>query len=216
MRLVNCAQRSPEWIAARLGRLTSSCAADMLTTLKDAKKEAAGRRNLRIRLALERVTGRSQEREYISPAMQDGIDREAAALGAYESLTAAFVTRVGFVAHTSLMAGCSPDGFTVDGGLVEAKSPMAATHWEYLKTGVIPGEYQKQIVHQLWITGAPWCDWLSFHPEFPESLRVKLVRVLRVQAEIDSYELMARQFLREVDRDVDEIEARASGLRPVA
>src|SRR5688500_8134096 len=42
-------QRSYEWFALRAGRLTGSCAADMLATLK-GKAEAAARRDLRLRL----------------------------------------------------------------------------------------------------------------------------------------------------------------------
>lgn len=206
----DCVQRSPQWFAARLGRLTSSCADDMLATLKDTKKEAAGRRNLRMRLVLERVTGKSQEGAYISQAMQDGIDREVDAVGIYEALTGHLLSTVGFCAHDTLMAGCSPDGYIGEfEGLAEIKSPIPATHWDYLRTGTIPLEYQRQILHQLWITGAQWCDWLSFQPDFPERLRVKLVRVARNPAEIDSYELMVRGFLRTVDAEVEQLLALA-------
>ena len=212
MKILAVEQRSDAWFQARLGKLTSSAAADMLATLKSSKGEAAGRRNLRIRLVLERITGRSQESDYVSPAMQTGIDREADAAGVYEALTGRLLQSVGFVQHETLMAGCSPDGYLDDfAGLVEIKSPMAATHWDYLKTGIIPGEYQKQIVHALWITGARWCDWLSYHPEFPETLRVKLVRMERNRADVDAYELMARQFLAECDKEVDEL-AKLAGL----
>src|SRR5262245_52635588 len=99
-------QRSPEWVALRLGRVTSSCAAEMLARLKDPKAEAAGRRNLRVRLTLERVTGRSLESAYVSPAMQQGIAREVDALTLYEGLTGRLLRPVGFVAHEELMAGC--------------------------------------------------------------------------------------------------------------
>lgn len=199
-------QRSDEWRQLRLGRLTSSCAADMLATRKD-KSEAAGRRNLRVRLALERVTGRSCESGYESAAMLQGKEREADARGLYEAITGCFLRSVGFVAHDSLLAGCSPDGVVGEyEGLVEAKCPLAATHWDYLRTGTVPDEYVKQVQHQLWITGANWCDWISFHPDFPEPLRMKLVRIDRDQAAMKAYELLVRQFLAEVDRDVAEIE----------
>src|SRR5712691_1647113 len=55
-------QRSAAWTQVRLGRLTSTGAAPMLATIKSG--EAAERRNLRIRLALETLTGRSQESDY--------------------------------------------------------------------------------------------------------------------------------------------------------
>jgi len=203
--LVDVDQRSPEWIAARLGRLTSSRAADMLATIKSGQ-EAASRRNLRVQLVLERLTGRSHENGYASAAMKIGIEREADAIAAYEAITGRVLQRTGFLAHPSLMAGASLDGHCNDfEGIAEIKSPIPATHLDYLRTGTIPGEYYKQIVHALWITGAQWCDWLSFNPDFPEPLQVKLVRVPRNESEIKSYELAARLFLDEVERDAAEV-----------
>lgn len=202
-------QRTADWYAARLGRITSSRAADLLATIK-SKGEAAGRRNYRIQLVLERITGRSQENGFVSAAMQQGTDRETDALALYEAVTGNLLQTTGFLAHDTLMAGCSPDGYINDyEGIAEIKSPIPATHWDYLKTGVVPGEYHKQIVHALWITGARWCDWLSFNPDFPAPLQSKLVRVWRDDAEIDSYEIMARQFLSEVDAETRAVEQMA-------
>jgi hypothetical protein len=194
-------QRSPEWYAVRLGKLTGSRAADMLATIKSGA-EAAGRRNLRVQLVLERLTGRSQEKDYQSAAMLQGTERECDAIATYQALTGDLITPTGFCQHDTLLAGCSLDGHIGDyDGICEIKAPLAATHLDYLKSGVIPGEYRKQITHALWITGAQWCDWLSFNPDFPPALRVKLVRVTRDAAEIASYEIMVRAFLAEVERE---------------
>jgi len=199
-------QRSPEWHQLRLGKVTGSVAADMLATIKSGG-EAAGRRNLRVRLVLERVTGRSQENGYQSAAMQQGIEREPDAYALYEALTGRLLTSSGFIAHDTLAAGCSLDGYVPYGnefeGIIEIKSPIAATHLEYVKTGVVPGEYLKQIQHGLWLTGARWCDWLSFNPDFPEGLQVKLVRVRRDEAALAEYEKKLTNFLAEVDREVE-------------
>lgn len=199
-------QRSPEWRAIRCGKLTASCAADMLATTQ--KKEwAAGRKNYRMRLVLERITGKPQESGYLSQAMQDGMDREIDAQGIYEAVTGNLLRSVGFVEHDTLMAGCSPDGVIGNfEGIAEIKCPMAATHMEYLRTGIVPGDYLKQITAALWITGAQWCDWLSFHPDFPEYARVKLVRVDRDEAAIAAFDQLARDFLAEVDAGVAELE----------
>ena len=198
MIVIDCEQRSDEWRKARLGRLTGSNAAAMLATIQ--KGEAAGRRNLRAQLVLERLTGKSAEKSFESQAMKDGVEREADALLQYEMLTGQIVTRTGFLAHDTLMAGCSLDGHIGEfEGIIEAKSPIAATHLEYLETGTVPGEYLKQITHNLWITGAAWCDWLSYQPDFPESLQVRQVRVMRDEAAIAEYEAKAKAFLAEVD-----------------
>lgn len=203
-------QRSAEWFAIRAGKLTASRASDMLSTIKTG--EAAPRRNYRAQLVLERLTGKPQENGYVSKAMQDGIDREPDAAALYEALTGRLITPTGFLAHLTLPAGCSLDGHVGEfEGLVEIKCPIPATHLDFLKSGIVPGDYVKQATHQLWITGAQWCDYVSYHPDFPEPLQAKVARIQRNEAEITSYELLARQFLSEVDRELDEL-AKIAGV----
>ena len=203
--VVNAEQRSDAWHAARLGRLTGSRAADMLAAGKGGA-EAAGRRNLRVQLMLERLTGRSHDRGFVSAAMQQGIEREPDAQAMYEALTGRMLNLTGFVSSDSIMAGCSLDGHVGDfEGIIEIKSPLAATHLEYLRTGVVPPDYMKQILHSLWITGARWCDWLSFNSDFPESLQVKLVRVARNEAAVADYERRALAFLAEVEIEYEAV-----------
>lgn len=186
----------------------------MLATLKSGKGEAASRRNLRVQLALERVTGRSLDSGFQSKAMEQGIEREFDAALAYEALTGQFLTPTGFLSHYILRAGCSLDGHVGDfEGIIEIKSPIPATHLEYLRTGKIPGDYYSQVIHGLWISGAAWCDWMSYSPEFPEPLQVKLVRVERNEAEILAYELAVRLFLDEVDREVSAVVQMAEAAR---
>ncbi len=180
----------------------------MCATIKSG--EAAARRNLRTQLVLERLTGRSQESTYQSPAMAQGIEREADACAVYEAVASRLLQTTGFLQHPSLMAGCSLDGHVGDfEGIVEVKCPIAATHLEYLRTGTIPADYLKQIIHGLWISGAAWCDWLSYNPDFPEPLQVRLVRVTRDETQMKAYELLVRQFLAECDREFTELEAMA-------
>lgn len=203
-------QRSPEWYQARLGRLTGSCANDMLSANKSGG-EAAGRRNLRVRLMLERITGVSQDNGFQSADMIHGVETEAEALAAYEARTGSLISRVGFLQHTTLMAGCSPDAhldeFT---GLVSVKCPKQATHLETLKTKTVPTEYLRQIQHELWITGAQWCDFLSFDPRWPAHLQVFLTRVTRNSLDMKAYEQAALAFLKEVDVEVEAVKGLAA------
>jgi hypothetical protein len=180
----------------------------MLAAVKTG--EAAGRRNLRLRLVLEQITGKVQERGFVSSAMQDGIDREAEARGEYEALTGELVENTGFVRHDSLMVGCSLDGcvFAEDGTIrhiLELKCPEPSAHLSYLRTGDIGAKYRAQILHSMWVTGAQSCDWMSYQPEFPESLRTRLVRVERDEAAIRDYEAKALAFLAEVEAECAEL-----------
>jgi hypothetical protein len=202
--VIDCEQKSPEWYAARLGRLTGSVASDMQAKIKTG--EAAARRNLRVRLALEAITGKSLEDEYQSKDMARGIEREGFSLAAYEAVTGQIVERTGFLSLGPIMAGCSLDGFVDNrNGIVEAKNPKPATHLEYLRTRKIPSDYRWQCVHNLWVTGADYCDFVSHNVDFPEELQYLCMRIERDAAEIRAYADVASQFLAEVAVEISEI-----------
>lgn len=207
--ILTCEQRSEEWHAARAGRFTGSVAADAMDTIKSGAFSAS-RKHLRARLALERITGRPQERKFTTEAVQNGVDKEPLALGRYEAETGEIVTRVGFLSHNELMAGCSLDAAIMSGGrivgIVEGKAPESATHLEYLKPPhIIPPDYRWQCLHNLWVSGAEWCDFISFDDRFPDDLQYLCVRLHAEPKEIRAYEIAALRFLAEVAEEVDEI-----------
>jgi predicted phage-related endonuclease len=210
--ILTCEQRSQEWHEARRGRLTASVAGEMLATIKTG--EAAARRNLRIRLVLERLTGKVQERGFVSQSMQDGIDREAEARAYYEMLTGDAVENTGFIRHDDWMVGCSLDGCVFEDGrivkILELKSPEPSAHLSYLRTGQIGKDYEAQVLHSLWLTGAESCDWMSYQPEFPEHLRAKRITITRNEAAIADYEAKALAFLAEVERECEELRRMAA------
>ena len=200
----DAAQRSEAWQAARCGRLTASRAKDILTTIKTG--EAAARRDYRLQLVVERLTGEPQENGFVNADMQRGIELEAAAFAAYEAVTGQLLDRCGFVAHDALMIGCSPDGVVDDfTGIVELKVPRSATHLRYLREGGVPAEHAAQILHSLWVTGAAYCDFLSYDPRFPTSLQTCYLRVPRDERAIAEYEQRALVFLAEVQAEVEAV-----------
>lgn len=198
---IRCEQRSAEWFQARCGRVTSSLAADCFRKTKSGY--STSRRNALMRLALERVCGKPLEKPYQSEAMKDGIEREQAAFRAYEALTGNLLLQSGFLKHDTLMIGASLDGHSHDFRLiVEAKCPIPATHWEYVRSGVVPLDYYRQIQHQAFVV--PECeqvDFLSHHPDFPIELRTKVVSLSRTDLKLDEYEKDLVPFLNEVDNE---------------
>lgn len=195
-------QRSEAWHQARVGLLTGSRAGDMLATTTTGPSKS--RTNLRVQLALERVVGRPVGSDYQSVAMRVGQERESAALMRYEVQTGHLLHPVGFVRHTMLRAGCSPDGVVgAFQGLVEVKSPGPPQHLQTLRRGVegISKDYRAQIDHGLWLTGAAWCDFVSYNPEFPEALQLAIVRVLRNDFMLMAYGRAVETFLAEVDEE---------------
>lgn len=179
-----------------------------MATIKSG--EAAARRDLRVRIVCERLTGRPEEDTYVNADMQRGIDREADAFAAFESLTGILVERVGFLAHDTLMVGCSPDG-VMDGftSLLELKVPRSATHLRYLKTGGIPPEHRAQLQHSLYVTGADVIHFASFDDRFPPALQLFVARLDRKDADLGAYEAAARAFLSEVDIEVQALRTMA-------
>src|SRR5215510_4531737 len=203
--VIDAPQQSDAWKAARLGRLTSSRANDMLATRKDGKPSAS-RDNLRVQLVLERITKCPQERTFQSAAMDYGLAMEPEAFAAYEAMTGQMVQRSGFLSHNELMAGCSLDGHVGNyQGIVEIKCPIPATHLDYLRTSQIPTEYLRQVQHALWVSGAEWADWMSYERSFPERLRTKIVRVHRSDLDMAAYALAVRLFLSEVEKQEAEL-----------
>lgn len=203
--IIDCEQRSPEWFACRAGRLTGSCAADMMRTIKSGAPSTS-RKHLLMRLALERITGRPQEREFTTAAVQHGIDLEPAASARYEAETGELLERVGFLSLSAVMAGCSLDAFVYGRkGIIEGKAPESATHYEYLRTKQIPADYRWQCIHNLWVSGAGYCDFISFDDRFPDELQYLCVRLERNESEIKAYESAALRFLAEITVEVAEI-----------
>lgn len=203
-------QRSDEWFRVRLGKLTSSDAATIYAQGRAKGSESTSRRNLRLALALQRVTGRVAP-SYQNQAMLDGIEREAEARRLYQAVSGEWIDETGFCEHDSLAAGCSVDGHTPEfRWLVEIKCPQPAAHWEFVQTGMIPQDYVYQITHQAWITGAEWTDFVSYNPDFPESIMLKIVRVETRLLDLKSHEYSVKSFLFEVDAVEREIRERAS------
>lgn len=191
------AQGTAEWLQERCGLATASRFKDVLATVRSG--EAAGRRNYRAQLVVERLTGQPQE-TYQNAAMAWGTEHEPYARIAYEAHTGLIVQEVGFIKHPTLMAGCSPDGLVEDNGLVEIKAPyQSAVHIDALLGGIVPPEHIPQIMGQLWLTGREYCDFVSYDSRLPERLQLFVYRVHRDEKYIFNLEGEVIKFLKEVD-----------------
>jgi hypothetical protein len=135
--------------------------------------------------------------------MQWGTEQEPAARAAYERVTGTSVEETGFVAHDTLLAGCSPDGLVDWDGLIEIKCPYnSANHIETLLRGM-PDEHIPQVQGQMWITGRQWCDFVSFDPRMPEPLQLHIQRINRDPGFIADLEARITIFLQQVGIQVE-------------
>lgn len=198
-------QRTDEWFAARLGKVTASRVADIIAKTK-AGEYTAGRDNLMAQLAIERLTGQAQE-SYSSASMQWGTDQEPFARAAYEIATGQMVEECGFISHPMIAnAGASPDGLVGDDGLVEIKCPNTATMIETLLTQKVPSKYITQMQMQMACTGRQWCDFVSFDPRLPAKAQLWICRVPRNPEFIIKMEMEIVKFL-------DELNVKATKLK---
>jgi hypothetical protein len=167
--------------------------------------------NLRAALVAERLTGRPQEPGYVSKDMERGIVMEPVARRAYEALTGLLVRESGFLAHDGMPIGCSLDGHLGDfQHLVSFKCPKTATHLRYLDAGSVPDEYEPQMLHELWVTGAECYTFVSYDDRLPAPLDLFHVTVSRadVRVPLTLYADKASQFLADVDAYVARLKAR--------
>ncbi len=190
-------QKSAEWFAARLGRVTASRVSDVMAATKSGP--SASRKNYMMELLCQRLTGKAEE-GFTSAAMQRGTDLEPIARSAYEVDMGVMVVETGLILHPSGIAfGASPDGLVGDDGLVEIKCPNTATHVEFLRTGKPDGKYLWQMAAQMECAGRAWCDFVSFDDRLPEPLQYRRVRIERDDKKIGEMMAGISSFLSELD-----------------
>ena len=196
MLIVECnEQRSPEWYAARRGKITASAADRLLTTAKQ--------KTYAQELLVEILTNEESD-NYVNEAMQWGIDNEAAAVDWYWWTTSVAPEHVSFCLYNNDdgpwkrlggIAGASPDGLIATDGLIEIKCPTSRVHLEHLENG--PSEkYVAQIQWQLFVTNRKWCDFVSFDPRFQEPLNGCIHRIERDE---DAIEKLAKGAIKVLD-----------------
>lgn len=199
-------QGTDAWRQQRLGKVTASRIADLTARTKTGW--GASRANYLAELLVERLTGEPTV-GFQSAAMQWGTEQEPEARAAYQFMRDCAVEECGFFDHPRIaMAGASPDGLVGDDGLVEIKCPNTATHIETLQGAAIPAKYIGQVQWQMACTGRAWCDWVSFDPRMPASMRLFVQRIERDAKMIGELEKQVCDFLTELDAKVKDLTER--------
>ena len=190
-------QRTDEWFTARLGKVTASRICDVMATIKSG--EAAARKNYRMELLCQRLTGKRED-GFVSAPMQRGTDLEPIARSAYEIDKQVMVDECGLIDHPTIaMFGASPDGLVNADGMLEIKSPNTAQHIDFLRTRKPDTKYIWQMTAQMACADRAWVDFVSFDDRLPESLQYATVRIERDQKREDEMLEAIRSFLAELD-----------------
>ena len=201
-------QRTEEWFQQRLGKVTASRISDVIAKTKTGV--STSRQNYLVQLVSERLTGKKGD-SFVNQAMLDGIEREGAARELYMQTRGVSVTEVGFFDHPTIaMSGASPDGAVnaeEDGkyaGLIEIKCPIETTHTNTLMSKSVPSKYMPQIQWQMSSVSpnVKWCDFISFNPNFPDTMQLFVARVERDNDYIAELEAEVVKFLDEVEQTI--------------
>jgi putative phage-type endonuclease len=204
----NLTQNTPEWLAARRGRATASRCYDIIRKVgkDDKKRYSADRYDYLMELVVEHLTGRASD-NYVSQAMEWGIEQQPFAQGAYEVHKGTSVDSIGLVVHPSVeLFAASPDGLVDDDGLVEFKCPTTRVHLEYIKAGVVPEEYIPQVNAQMaCMPEREYCDFVSFDPRVPFGMQLFIRRHHRDKERIAELELEVNKFLAELAYELMEL-----------
>lgn len=202
MIVIDCEQGSPEWHAARAGKVTASRIANLVRNVANGKPSAM-RATYMAELVAERLTG-SQEPGFTSADMQHGKDFEDEAARNYAFIHGVDVTPVGFVIHPTIeMSGCSPDRLVGSDGLLQIKCPTTKVHIASLLGSRIEPDYVKQMQWELECTGRAWCDFVSYDPRMPVDMQLHVMRVERDETEIARLRSAVVDFLGELDGMVE-------------
>ena len=167
----DAAQGSPEWFLSRLGIPTASRFSELLTS---QGKPSASQTGYMYELLAEQMAGTPEE-SFSNAWMERGNELEPMAREYYEIQTGLTVEQSGFVTTDDRSAGGSPDGLTPTGG-IEIKCPKRANHIAYLLGGKCPAKYTQQVQGLMWIFERDHWDFVSYHPEMPAQLIVRVDR----------------------------------------
>ncbi len=192
------AQGTPEWLQARVGRITASRIKDVCAQGK-AGAPSTTREAYMGELIAERLTGLSSGDSYMNADMQRGTDLEPLARAAYETATRQMVDEVGLVIHPrNEWFGASPDGVAGDHGLLEIKCPRTHVHISYMLSRKPPAAYLPQMAWQAYCCERQWVDFVSFDPKMPPELQLFIVRYEPELEYIRQLEQAALKFLDEM------------------
>lgn len=205
-------QGTPEWYAARCGKITASCFGKLAGQGRSGGGFTQTAITYMTQVVAERITGLPQD-EISSKYLDHGNQHEPTARQLYQWHLSdrQELKQVGFYDHPAIQfCGGSPDCLIGDDGVLEIKCPYNVhRHLANIESdGTDERDYIWQMQGNLWITGRQWCDFVSFHPFVPEALRFHVVRYGRDEDIIEEIEERVVRALEQVAIRVQKIEQR--------
>lgn len=158
-------QGTEEWKDIRKGKMTASNAQAIATAGKGLETY--------INDVMAEFYANAEKRGYSNVHLEAGHELEPVARDLYAFEKGVEVKQCGFIEHSEFV-GASPDGLIEDDGGLEIKCPDNKTHFQHiiLKEKAIAASYIWQIQMNLLITGRKYWDYVSYSPNYDESLLI--------------------------------------------
>ena len=207
-------QRTPEWYAARCGKVTASRIVDVIA--RTQKGWGAARAKYMEQIIAERLTGKPQDMRNVR-SLTARAEMEPEARAAYSFYSDNDVDLVGFIQHPTIeQAGASPDGLVGADGMIEIKCLDPATHIRLFSPNgtadAVILDYLPQMHFGMDCAEREWCDFESYAPLMrDEELRVYIRRIQRDEAVIKKLRNAVEDFLAEVDAQIAPLLALTGG-----
>lgn len=182
MKIYYFEQGSPEWFAARVGKMTASHATAIGNCGKGLETHV---------LTLMAEYFSSGEKEHFSSSHTErGNEYEPIARRVYEFENDVIVDQVGFIEYNDYV-GASPDGLVADDGGTEIKSIDDVKYFKHLLNGEkeIDSDHVWQVQMNLLITGRKWWDLIYYNPNYKKS-----TCVYRIYPDAEKFESLQKGF----------------------
>nr|WP_298967324.1 lambda exonuclease family protein [uncultured Halomonas sp.] len=166
MQVLTMEQGTPEWLAARLGRVTMSELKALLVKGKGPCGLGTGAITYMHQLIGERITGELAEPFQGNAHTRRGHELEGLARALYCDATGEPQPQeVGLILNHGV--GYSPDSLVGANGLLEIKTKLPKFQIEVLLSNEIPDEHIPQCQGGLWVSEREWIDFVSYWPGMP-------------------------------------------------
>lgn len=202
MQLLTMEQGTPEWLAARLGRVTMSELKVVLVKGKGPGGLSTGAITYMHQLIGERITGELAEPFQGNAHTRRGHELEGLARALYCDATGEPQPQeVGLILNHGV--GYSPDSLVDANGLLEIKTKLPKFQIEVLLSGEIPDEHVPQCQGGLWVSEREWIDFVSYWPGMPLFIK----RAYRDEVIIRKIAQRVAVFHEEMERRISQVMA---------
>ena len=176
MKIIECEQNSPEWYAARLGKITASNMEKIITPTGQQSKQTE---KYITQLIAEIITGESAEKFKGNQYTDRGHELEQEAADYYAMVKRVDLQQIGFCLTDDEMIGASPDRLVGDDGMLEIKICIPSIMIEYYEKkdteAALEQDHKPQTQTGLYVVGRKWIDTILYCP----GMKPIIVRSLR-------------------------------------